>query len=76
MAISLADKKLELRAGLVESIERLLEEAREGRIIDLVYAYADTEQEFFTGSSYERPLVALGLTSALHADVLKEALET
>lgn len=76
MIISLADKKRELDKELIESLENLLQEAREGNIETLVYAYVDIKAEFFTGSTYNRPLVAMGLVAALQADVIRDAMET
>jgi len=75
MIISLADKKLELNKELIESLENLLQEAREGNIDTFVYAYADTKSGFFTGSTYDRPLIAMGLVAALQADVTRDAME-
>lgn len=76
MTISLADKKLEIKQGLIEQLEDLLSEAREGRVETLVFAYTNNKAEFFTGSSFDRPLTAMGLVVALQMDVNQIAIQT
>lgn len=71
--LSLADKQAEINQEMIAHLEDTLALAREGKILDLVLGYNNTDNEFFTVSSYVRFIAAVGLAEMLKQDVVNSA---
>jgi hypothetical protein len=68
--LSLVDKKREIDQGVIDVLERALADAREGKILDLVVAYSNTDLGFRTDASYVNYLSAVGLVTMLQRDII------